>query len=492
MTFLSDSFKIILRGTVLRIIRVFILLLATLVFSAEFMIVSDIRELPGDLTAQRYGYKDVNGDWCAILKVHTDINGLLFESMGYEKHDYNTENGIYLVYLQPQTRRIRFAKEGFIAKNYEFPFKVESNKVYMIEVKGTGEGSEEIEISIETEPSGATLYLDGENKGEVSKITASIGKHELSLSKSGYQPVTDSISVSINENSFNYTLKEVGDVLVEIDSEPQGATVCLNDVMLNNPTPTSAFYPAGIYKIKLVSDKFKDFEESIIIKSPGTKKAYKLSDISATLTINTYEEAEVYINGEKVINFKEMKLSPQVLSVRIEMTKAEPLEEKIILNKNEVKTVDLFPKIPKGKIQVAVIPSDADIRLWEVGYSEFKSLGSKSFEVPAGNYKLTVKKEGYQTYKEEIVVKESSIERRSISLKTGSDVSDDFVMVEGGAFLMGSERKSLFDQAKHVHKVILDDFYLKKTEVKQKKWKAVKDKNPSEKRFSSRKCNVAG
>ncbi|GEM_PF-4421977 len=42
---------------------------AASLFSAQFEIIKDVTELQNDLTAARYGYKDVNGDWCAILKV---------------------------------------------------------------------------------------------------------------------------------------------------------------------------------------------------------------------------------------------------------------------------------------------------------------------------------------------------------------------------------------------------------------------------------------
>jgi hypothetical protein len=109
----------------MKYLRIFlILIIASLAFSQQFEIVKDVTELPGDLTAQRHGYKDVNGQWCAILKVHTNVKDMRFEGFGFEKADYLSESGIYLVYLQPDTRNIRFMKQGFIAKSHSFPIKV--------------------------------------------------------------------------------------------------------------------------------------------------------------------------------------------------------------------------------------------------------------------------------------------------------------------------------------------------------------------------------
>ena len=64
-----------------------LLITLSLTFAAQFEVVSDIKELTGDITAAKFGQKDVNGQWCAILKVHSDIKELQFEGFGYERKD---------------------------------------------------------------------------------------------------------------------------------------------------------------------------------------------------------------------------------------------------------------------------------------------------------------------------------------------------------------------------------------------------------------------
>ncbi|MBN2857942.1 MAG: PEGA domain-containing protein [Candidatus Delongbacteria bacterium] len=397
-----------------------LLVIAALSFSAQFVIVKDVYEDAGSITAQKYGYKDFNGDYVAILKVKTDIEGLSFKSMTLDKSEY-MGTGIYHVYMQPGSRMLEFMKTGYISIKHQFPRQLESNKVYVIEVKGVGEEKkiEDITINILGEPQGATITFDGAHQGTVKSLKTSVGKHELKITKDGFQTYKANIEVSADKTLFNYKLEKVEDAIIVIDSNPQGAMVYIDGVKIDK-TPISSFYPAGTYKIRLSSDKYEDIEEEIVIKGPETKKTFQLTDIRATLTINTHEKAKVYLNGEQITNYKNIKLAPQQCIVKVEMNKAKPLEERFILKKKENKTIDMLPQISIGTIQIAVIPTDAEIELSEDGGEKYTSTGAKSFSnVPVGTYKLKVSKKGFKTHTEDIRLTADAIEKKSVKLEEG-------------------------------------------------------------------------
>ena len=195
----------------MKYLYLFILVFTTILIAGEFEIVNDVTQLTNDITAQKYGYKDVNGEWCSILKVNTNIKDLQFEGMGYEKNDYLGE-GIYLVYLQPGSKYIKFKKDGFIPKNHNFPTKLESNMVYMIELKGIEDKIEEITVTVQTNPSGAEIYFDDMNKGFVEQIKTNVGQHKILIKRSGYKDKESFIQVSPTNNIFVIDLEPISQV----------------------------------------------------------------------------------------------------------------------------------------------------------------------------------------------------------------------------------------------------------------------------------------
>ena len=196
-----------------------ILSVSTILFSAQFEIVKDVYEETNSITAQQYGYKDVNGDFVAILKVKTDIEDLAFKSMTLDKSEY-MGNGIYHVYMQPGSRMLEFMKTGFISVKHQFPKQLESNKVYVVEIKGVGEEKkiENIIITIQTVPSGGEIYFDGENLGFIEQIETGVGSHEIKIKRNGYKEKTTKIEVSAKNNFFKI---ELDPVLETIKKEPE-------------------------------------------------------------------------------------------------------------------------------------------------------------------------------------------------------------------------------------------------------------------------------
>ncbi len=188
-----------------KFVMYFVLCISMAIFSAQFKVVKDVYEDAGSITAQQYGYKDHNGDFVAILKVKTDIEGLAYRSMTLDRSEY-MGNGIYHVYMRPGSRMLEFMKTGFISIKHQFPRQLESNKVYIIEVAGVGEEKkiEDIAIVVQTDPKAATIYIDDVNKGTSEQIKTSIGRHELKLEKDGYQ--TKIIEIDVSDGTITHSV----------------------------------------------------------------------------------------------------------------------------------------------------------------------------------------------------------------------------------------------------------------------------------------------
>ncbi len=191
----------------LRALTILIISLAVILSGAQFEVIKDITDLPGDITAAKYPYKDVNGDWCGILKIRTEIKDLQFKSIGYEKHDFR--EGYYYVYLQPGSKNLTFIKEGYITLPYNFSQKIVPNTVYGMEIRKAKEESilEDISISVLTYPAGAKVIFDDIGAVRPDSIRTFAGRHILNIFLDGYIPVTDTINVTPDSTLFKYELK---------------------------------------------------------------------------------------------------------------------------------------------------------------------------------------------------------------------------------------------------------------------------------------------
>ncbi len=135
------------------------------------------------------------------------------------------------------------------------------------------------------------------------------------------------------------------------------------------------------------------------------------------LTINTHNGASVYFNDQLIANPKNVKLPPQLVKVKVTQPKAEPLEQQVVLKRNDRLTFDLYPQVQTGTIQIAVTPFDAQIELTGDAGEKYTATGMKVFEdIPVGTYTVKVTATGHETNQESIVLKTGEIVNRSIGL----------------------------------------------------------------------------
>lgn len=206
-----------------------------------------------------------------------------------------------------------------------------------------------------------------------------------------------------------------------VNSSPQkGLDIFLNDQKQNVKTPhTFPHLSPGTYRVSAKAKLYLVKEQSIEIKRGGQHTVNLNSDGNfAELNINTLDGARVFLNGKRISILKNLKLEPQVVRLKAEMPpKGRPKEERVVLKKGENKTVELFPEIPVGTIQVAVVPFDAKIMLKGDAGEYYTANKSKAFKnIPIGKYTLRVKKSGYKSHSEKIVLKEGQTEKRKIIL----------------------------------------------------------------------------
>lgn len=140
----------------------------------------------------------------------------------------------------------------------------ESELRYTEEPKGS--------ISITSDPSGASVYLDGTHKGTtpISLDNVDSGSHTIELTKSGYESKTLAVSLSAGgaENIRESLEPLTGSI--SISSDPSGANIYLGGIYKGTtPTTISGVLP-GSHTIILEKDGYEDLSESVSVAADVT------------------------------------------------------------------------------------------------------------------------------------------------------------------------------------------------------------------------------
>jgi len=215
------------------------------------------------------------------------------------------------------TYSIKLTKSGYgdVTKTIS----VSAGKTTYVSETLTGYGS----LSISSNPSGASVYLDGSYKGETPLSISNIveGVHSIKLTKSGYGDVTKTISVSAGKTTYvSETLTGYGSL--SISSNPPGASVYL-DGSYKGETPLSiSNIVEGVHSIKLTKSGYDDVTKTISVS------AGKTTYVSETLPFATWLLASILGIIALIIIIIGIFVTIRRKQAKLTVTKAEEITEK--------------------------------------------------------------------------------------------------------------------------------------------------------------------
>ncbi|MCK4654125.1 MAG: PEGA domain-containing protein [Candidatus Cloacimonetes bacterium] len=454
--------------------------------------VESIKELPE--THMNLEVRDADGKFSPVLIVKTELRGLGFQNVSRPtKHaaEYIEGDHHYKFYMNDNQRVVKITHSDYepleVRLLADYNIEVHAQRVYEMVLTNVPE-KVFISINVTVEPQNAKITIDDEyfNHNKANKLF--IGKHNIQIVLDGYQTVSEEIFVSEEQTLFSYNLKELENVPIEIDSDPQGASVYIDDVKIGetqlskyllqgsysiriekkdyetifdtidiqppkyiqtyylltnigsiivnsepengldiyingenslNKTPYSFIRKEpGKYKISAKSGFFETDEQTIDLKK-GERKIVSLipKPIYATLSINTHKNALVKINDVEQIQLQNIHLEPSVYQISASLLKAETLEKTLFLKRNQVETLDLYPQVSTGSIQIAVTPFDAEVKLTGDAGEHYTSKGMNKFEnIPVGEYQIFVTHTNFMPKQKKVILSENAILKEEFEL----------------------------------------------------------------------------
>jgi DNA-binding beta-propeller fold protein YncE len=161
-------------------------------------------------------------------------------------------------------------------------------------------------LSINTEPQGATILIDGKISGKSPQIyPTTTPTFILEVEKEGFARVKKPMFLTEENSTVSLPLQSVGRT-IRVSSKPPGAKVFLDDQDTGKITECDLpFVSYGSHKLRFTMENYADGEESFqLIEGPGSFAA------SAVLTIKDYSP-HIKVGGSESKPFK----LPQAIAV---------------------------------------------------------------------------------------------------------------------------------------------------------------------------------
>ncbi len=276
--------------------------------------------------------------------------------------------------------------------------------------------------TIKATPEKARLYLDGisiENT-QNQEIRIGSGEHIFKAEYDLYH--SEEKTVIINDGDRKEVVfdlkKNYGEV--EINSEPEGAFVYLNNKKVGTTPFRSDKIKSGKYTVNLTKPLWADVSETIVVKDGEvTEKQFLLNKNFGSVIIKTLKDADIYVNGEKVgTSFYEKNMDPGKYKIVTKKDKHRDSEREIFVNIGRSQEIEVNPEPIMGSLSIFSSPLETK------GSEIFLNKTNSGKKTPAvlpllvGDYEVTLKHPDFLESTQSITLVEGENKEINFKLKT--------------------------------------------------------------------------
>ena len=507
-----------------RIYTILLYLMIVFCLNAQNMVVESFGLLPHDLTANIEGssrFDQNTRKMAALIKIETTAKGLHFDGgMIGLVGDPVYKIGEVWVYVPEGAKKITIQHADLgVLRDYYYTESIFSGKTYLMKLK-TGKVITHVEqdmgggyLTLTVNPKNSEVSIDGKTvsldaEGALSKWL-SYGTYQYEVSANMYKNEIGLITISDESGAEKEINLEPDFSILQINSNPQGATVYIDNVKSGTTPLTTNPVSSGNHTFKFAMPMYNTKSVTHTVLSSGNTQTITetLQPDFATITITAPDQAEIYVNNQKMGNGKwtgNLSSGAHILEAR----KASHLPYRTTINVEcgKAQTVTLQAPTPQyGSLNIQSNPTKATILI------DGKEIGSTPGifrNILIGDREVTVKKEGYSPETDRVTIEEGKTTPKEFTLtkkteqqpiavtqqkendatsvncyaETIKGLNLQMVYVEGGTFTMGATPEQGSDaesDEKPAHKVTLSSYYIGKFEVTQAQWRTIMGKNPS-------------
>ena len=278
----------------------------------------------------------------------------------------------------------------------------------------------QLRVNLTSQPSGATVIIDGRERGTtpVTLFDIAPGRHHLKYRLSGYEDSDTFFNTHETPGPYiekNGVLEEVKGLLL-LKTEPAGADIQIDGVSVGQtPRLITNLHAKGNYSVKFRKAGYQD--QTISVRFEGRKPlvreerlvmasgAVEISSepAGATVTVNGIEKGVTPIRVEEVPRGR--------ATVKFHLDGFEDEVRELAINAGDVQTLPIVLKGLPGALHLSSVPEGARF------YVNDGARGKGPVSIPGlkpGTYEVRAELEGYGTLS------------KSIAIANGESVNEEF------------------------------------------------------------------
>ncbi len=273
-------------------------------------------------------------------------------------------------------------------------------------------------LYIETEPAGATVWLLNRpiGKSPLSLLRLPAGEYTIRLENPLYHERLDTVQIAAGEEIHKSYLLPARFGEITILSEPPGAQVILDGVVCGITPVTLHKIASGMHIIQCRLDNYEVFRDELELSdNQHLSNTCKLEPTVGWLSIHTDPESvqvsipESYrMLGNSPIDTTPLK--PGFYALHFNKNYYASKDTVIAIVKGEHLQANIHLDCHRGNLHVYSSQSDAQVFLND----QLSGVTPCDLEnLPAGQYNLLLRKDGYYDYREQIIIEKDKTVTRS-------------------------------------------------------------------------------
>ncbi len=323
-------------------------------------------------------------------------------------------------------------------------------------------------ISISSDPSEAIIYLDGKKSGKTPEAITDLnpGTHLIEVRMDGYEEWSESVDIKADrENSLTAKLlKPTGSI--DIKSNPPEATIYLDGERVGTTPDILKSVEIGAHEVEVKMEGFEEWKKTLKVKK-GKEFALNVALQLNTGSVNIEgdpSEIRVLFDGNDVgmtpVNLTGIKIGIYDVELQKEGYVSCKKTLKVKAGRENSLTAKLIEMT--GSVNINSKPLNATVCF---GGKKIGKTPASITDLPAGNYQLEVKMDGYELWSDSVNInpgKESTVtaelQTKPGSVSINSEPPNAIVFIDKKE--VGTTPKIITDLSneKHLVEVIMDGY----------------------------------